>query len=84
MVYEKPDSIGLMCKSKTRRDSWGACIAVMALLTIVHGIVMLTSFNRAEATIEMLYRSCNPLNACLSLPDVEGLTTNCAIGLCGQ
>jgi len=56
----------------------------MTLLTIVQGIVMLTSFNRAEATIEMLYRSCNPLNACLSLPDVEGLTTNGAIGLCGQ
>jgi hypothetical protein len=50
------------------------------------GIVKLTgtSLKRAEATIEMLCRSRNALSACLLMPDVEGLTTNCAIRLCGQ
>src|SRR5882757_6403418 len=32
----------------------------------------------------MLYRSWNLLSACLPLPDVEGLSPNCAIRICGQ
>ena len=50
----------------------------------LEGIVMLTSLKWAEATIEMLCPSRNALSACLPLPDVEGLTTNCAIRLCGR